>query len=50
MNITEELITPAQAGNLLKKNTTNRPLRPALVGMYASDMAAGQWPLAMESK
>lgn len=37
------VITPADAQEILAKNTHNRPIRPADVNDYARDMVAGKW-------
>lgn len=46
---TKVMMTPKWASEILAKNTKNRPLRPARVERYASDMRDGRWKLNGES-
>lgn len=41
-------VTPKKAAQLLKKNKSNRRLRPRVVDSYSRDMAAGRWKLNAE--
>lgn len=43
MNITQEIITPEQAIDLLGYNSQNRNVRPDVVNRYARDMLANEW-------
>lgn len=38
-----EVVTPAQAKELLEENRVNRKLRPGVVDAYRRDMEAGRW-------
>jgi hypothetical protein len=39
------MVTPEMAERWLKRNKSNRVLRPAAIDQYARDMAAGKWEL-----
>jgi hypothetical protein len=43
MKATLETITPAIAAEMLEKNTSNRPVRLAVVKQYAKEMEMGRW-------
>lgn len=43
------LVTPKLAQEWLAKNEGNRPLRPPVVQLYATDMAAGKWQMNGET-
>lgn len=44
-----QLITPADAAAMLKRNAHNRPIKDKIVAAYARDMARGKWPLTGEA-
>jgi hypothetical protein len=41
--VSEVLVTPERAKEILKKNTSNRRVKEASVTRYANDMKAGRW-------
>lgn len=43
VELSKELITPARAERLLKRNTNNRSVRDSAVNRYADDMKSGNW-------
>lgn len=43
------VVTPKVAAEMLLSNTSNRNVRPTVVGRYARDMAAGEWTLNGET-